>query len=607
MSTALILLDETDLTALAWAARIASRLGGPLVIIHPSEQGAYRSRSVSGPGEDVPDLAVRAIAMLPDAGAGDGRVYVCRGPDPRRTVLHAMHDLGVKRLVVRTNIGDRGETAVARSIVRAAPVDVIMVDPGAMGDRLPERVLVPQTDGGATFALRLAVRVLGDAACPVVAIPDPQRLGRSRRVVSRVQASMPAGLRDALQQGTESTSLEEGIASSVSPGDLVLFDAEHSRRVSKLLGGVKQLRKERADVPFTVALTRSADGAGPGRLQRAMERTRLYAPQLSREERKDLYTRLEAGGRVSTDFVMMLMLSAAIASLGLIQSSAAVVIGAMLVAPLMTPLVAMGMAIVQGNMAMFRESRRAMLIGTVGALAVSAAVGALSPWSELSAEVVARGTPNPFDLGIAFFSGIAAAYAMARPGLAGTLVGVAIAVALVPPLAAVGIALAKWNLEVVYGASVLFITNLLAITIGAALVFRFFGVRVLGGEATMPRWARIAIALIMVGVALTLAPLTMNLGSQTHQDADRDYSRPLNSDLREAIRSRVAEETGVEIVFMAHSEIEEGFDILVALLCEDDVTSDLREDILAMIREDAGEDVATRVLLMQAGGVTERE
>ncbi|MEO1128174.1 MAG: DUF389 domain-containing protein [Planctomycetota bacterium] len=605
MSTALVLLDEPDLSALAWAARIASRLGGPLVVIHPSEQGSYRFRAVSGSGDDVPDLAIRATELLPDAGAGDGRVYVCRGPDTRRTVLHAMHDLEVKRLVVRTSIGDRGENALVRSIVRAAPADVIMIDPGEMGDRLPERVIVPQTDGGAAFALRLAVRVLGDASCPVVAVPDPDRLGRSRRVVSRVQASMPAGLRDALEEGPEATSLEEGIASSVAPGDLVLFDAEHSRRVSKLLGGIKQLRKEKADVPFTVALTRSADAAGPGRLERAMERTRLYAPQLSREERKELYTRLEAGGRVSTDFVMMLMLSAAIASLGLIQSSAAVVIGAMLVAPLMTPLVAMGMAIVQGNMAMFRESRRAMLIGTVGALAVSVAIGLLSPWSELSAEVSARGTPNPFDLAIAFFSGIAAAYAMARPGLAGTLVGVAIAVALVPPLAGVGIALSKWNLEVVYGASVLFITNLLAITIGAALVFRFFGVRVLGGEATMPRWARITIALIMAGVALTLAPLTMNLGSQTQMGVDREYSRPLNVDLRDAIRARVAEEAGVDIVFMAHSEIEGGFGVVVALLCERGVTSNLRDDIREMVRQDVGDEMEIRVLLMQAGAVTE--
>ena len=118
----------------------------------------------------------------------------------------------------------------------------------------------------------------------------------------------------------------------------------------------------------------------------------------------------------------------------MIQDSAAVVIGAMLVAPLMSPLLGCGMAIVQGNLPLFRNSLKAVLFGFLVALAIGVVLGFISPMGELTDELRARGGPTVLDMLVALLSGIAAAYCNGRPNLSAALPGVAIAAALVPPL-----------------------------------------------------------------------------------------------------------------------------------------------------------------------------
>ena len=603
MSTAFVILDETGLAALPWAAHVASAFGGPLLVLHPPGSGAYRVTQVTPGSEAPPPLLARTLEAAPGAGAGDAQVYACGGARIRRAILDAALDLGVRRLVLHAALRE-GRDQIdprLRQIARAAPYDIMVVDVGRVTDRLPRRVIVPQFDGGGEFAARAAVRVCAEKGIPIVLVADPAARRRSQKVLERVRDALPSQRRELLVQRHADEPPDVAIGEALSPDDLVLYDAEDGKRVVRLLSALRELRRERPGVPFAVGLTRGAHAAGPGHLERAVERWRLTAPRLSREERKDLYARLDAGGRVSTDFVVMLTLSAAIASLGLIQSSAAVVIGAMLVAPLMTPLVAIGMALAQGNAVMFREARRAMAIGISGALIVSVLIGLLVPWGDLSGEVAARGAPNVFDLGIALLSGVAAAYALARPGLAGTLVGVAIAVALVPPLASIGIALAQGEFAVMTGAAVLFATNLFAITLGAAAVFRLFGVRAVRGDGAIPRWVLVVSGALMVGAIVTLIPLTQNLQAQAQRGVDRPYSRPLPAALRNEIEARVAEEGDVEIVFMAHSNIEDGFGVEVALLCTRAVDPALREDILALIRAEMGDDLRARVLLLSGG------
>ena len=137
-------------------------------------------------------------------------------------------------------------------------------------------------------------------------------------------------------------------------------------------------------------------------------RMRAIIPSLDRDGRKELVDRIQLGAEGGTDFIVMMVLSATLATLGLLQGSGAVVIGAMLVAPLVGPLVGAGMALVQANPHLFRSSLWVTTIGLVLGLGVSMAITAVSPGFEPSLEIHARGTPDLLDLGIAFASGIVA-------------------------------------------------------------------------------------------------------------------------------------------------------------------------------------------------------
>ena len=173
----------------------------------------------------------------------------------------------------------------------------------------------------------------------------------------------------------------------------------------------------------------------------------------------------------------LISLSTAIATLGLIQNSTAVVIGAMLVAPLMTPLLGAGLALVQANLPLLREASKAISLGFLSALTIGFVLGYGVPDVQLTAELQARGGPNLLDLGIAFLSGIAAAHCVARPNLSAALPGVAIAAALVPPVATTGVSVAIGEYANARGAALLFATNVVAIILGASFCMYAGGVR----------------------------------------------------------------------------------------------------------------------------------
>lgn len=176
----------------------------------------------------------------------------------------------------------------------------------------------------------------------------------------------------------------------------------------------------------------------------------------------------------SARYIFLCLMSAGIAVLGLLQSSPAVVIGAMLLSPLMSPIVGAGLALAVGDIAWLRQCGRTLLMGMLVAVFFSALIVALSPIQTVTEEIAARTRPNLFDLLVALFSGLAGAYATIR-GREGTIVGVAIATALMPPLAVVGFGVATLNGTVAGGALLLLITNLMTIALSAAVMARFYG------------------------------------------------------------------------------------------------------------------------------------
>ena len=205
---------------------------------------------------------------------------------------------------------------------------------------------------------------------------------------------------------------------------------------------------------------------------------------------------------------MLTALSTAIASLGLIANSAAVVIGAMLVAPLMQPIVALAAGLVLARPRAEAMSLGLIVLASAEAFGVAALVGWLVPSFRiitLTPEILARTAPALLDLLIAVAAGAAGAYLTVRPRAGGALAGVAIAVALVPPLGACGVLVAHGNDRLAGGAFFLFLTNLVGIVLAAVVVFLATGFFEPGPLSFGRRVAVVIPVLVVAGVAYPLA------------------------------------------------------------------------------------------------------
>lgn len=213
-------------------------------------------------------------------------------------------------------------------------------------------------------------------------------------------------------------------------------------------------------------------------------------------------------GALSGRYMVMTIISAGIAVLGLMLSSPAVVIGAMLVSPLMGPIIALGFSLALLDWEEMKRAIKALAIGLGAALLVAFVLTLLSPLKEPTSEILARTRPNFFDLLVAVFSGVAGGYAVIR-ARGETIIGVAIATALMPPIATVGFGLATGSLAIAGGAFFLFMTNLLAIAFAATLTASFYGFRPNYRERPRP-WR--ALGVISVFLVLSV-PLIFSLAS----------------------------------------------------------------------------------------------
>lgn len=212
------------------------------------------------------------------------------------------------------------------------------------------------------------------------------------------------------------------------------------------------------------------------------------------------------GAELRPRYAFMIVMSCGIAILGLLQNSAAVIIGAMLISPLMAPIVALGFSLCLLDFQRMRRSLVTLAAGVALALAIAIIVVLISPLRDPTPEILARTQPNLFDLLIAVFSGLAGGYAVIQ-GRGETIVGVAIATALMPPLAVTGYGLATGQASIAEGAGFLFMTNLLAIALSVSLVARWYG---FAPSAASRRDAWQAALIVATFVALSV-PLGISL------------------------------------------------------------------------------------------------
>jgi uncharacterized hydrophobic protein (TIGR00271 family) len=178
--------------------------------------------------------------------------------------------------------------------------------------------------------------------------------------------------------------------------------------------------------------------------------------------------------RFTARYLFMTTMSAGIAVLGLLLSSPSVVIGAMLISPLMGPILGVGFGLALFEFDEVRRALTAFLLGSLAAVLFTALIVLASPLQATTAEILARTRPSLFDLLVALFAALAGTFAIIR-GRGEAIVGVAIATALMPPLAVVGYGLATWNLPVLTGSLALFGTNFFTIALASTVLARFYG------------------------------------------------------------------------------------------------------------------------------------
>lgn len=404
-------------------------------------------------------------------------------PSPASGILETVREEGVDLLL----LGWRGDSPaddldldpILDPIISTAPCDVAI-----LRGRVPEtikRIVVPTAGGPhAPVALLLGhdLAVPNDGQIAVVNFVSEYL---SPELTAEAKAHLEATL---ILVNNNSTierrvaeidnTVKEGILAEAETCDLLIMGVSKEGFMEK--STLNGLPTEVASAsPKPVLLVKHYEGARYFWIQRLWEILTGPLPALTSTRRDEVLLQMRQAAQPTVDFFVLIILSAAIATVGLLQSSGAVIIGAMLVAPLMSPILAMGISIVHGNLSLLRVAAEATMKGIFLAIFVGVVVTLISPIIEPTVEITNRISPNILDLMIAIASGAAAAYAVSRKEVAAALPGVAIAVSLVPPLGVVGYGLGTSQLNIAAGALVLFLTNLTAIIFASVLTFLALG------------------------------------------------------------------------------------------------------------------------------------
>lgn len=339
---------------------------------------------------------------------------------------------------------------------------------------------------------------------------------------------------------------------------------------------------------------------GERKSKRWFERLSYRIPELGRNDRKALVEQVESGAHGGVDFLVMMMLSSGLASLGLLEDSTAVVIGAMLVAPLMGPLIGAGLALAHGNLILYRNSIGVALLGLVVGFAVSVVIGFLNPGFEPSLEIEARGNPDILDLGVAVLSGFVAAYALGRPGLANTLAGVAIAAALVPPLCVVGIGLTNDQPFVAMNSAILLLTNLVAIILSAAGAFSLLGIhgadKAKGGAG---RWKKSAFLILIMLAVVLLLPLLSNVAEKKRRGQNKPLTYPVAVHVQRAVENYLDSLPDVTLITIARVSVEPTSAVNILLATPGVFTAEMKAELSRLVQETRGGDPTVRVIALR--------
>ncbi len=246
--------------------------------------------------------------------------------------------------------------------------------------------------------------------------------------------------------------------------------------------------------------------------------------QISLPQLEEIRNGLLEESTINTIYSVLIFGSCIIATLGLLSNSAAVIIGAMIIAPLMLPIRGLAFGALEGNVVLFRKALTAIIFGTILAVALAWFIGYLVGFPEFGSEIISRSRPNLLDLGIAVAAGGISGFAKVEPKISESLAGTAIAVALMPPVCVIGLGLSQVNWSLSSGATLLYLTNLLGITLSCMLTFLLTG-------CTSFQRAKKALGWTLAFTAILFIPLSVSFFELIRQAR-------LEASLRQALLNR---------------------------------------------------------------------
>ena len=615
--TTLVLVTSSDSAkpVIRWAARYAeSHADTLLVLCCRFGEAARPAGAVSAERLASGDaLLTAASEALTELDMGSAGLLELRHPKPARSVINLLNDRGISRLVVGMTVSaepSAREWVLGQRLLRFAACDTLLLDPGETDGSKCERVLVPMEGPLAPDALREAVQFTQGTGGGVQALLiDVQRTEQTREMTQRELRAIVQDAHVPAKAVKPVVSASERPLTAIvrrSRGcDLVLVGANTSETLRKLRGADASTKTPGIGSPVAVGVFNPARPWSIGFWRRFADRGFAWIPTLKPGERLDVFDRLQVGARWNADFSILIGLSTALAAFGLFQNSAAVIIGAMLIAPLMTPLIAAGFAVVQGNIRLFRRTLQTMLLGVLTGLLLPIPIGLLMPADEPTIELMARTAPTILDFFVALVSGIAAAYAFGRPSVVGTLAGVAIAAALVPPLATVSLMLAQGQLVLALGAAILFVTNLVAIILGAAISFRALGIRGTRPGIGLPLWSRRAILGMSLAAVLLSLPLGYQMAVTLAEGQTRPMAYPLSPKLDRALLAQVKKRPGTRLILAGRpgtTLIDDPVDVGILLSSARPVPRAFRAGLIQTVREFRGDKAVVAVWILQEAG-----
>lgn len=523
------------------AGRLAGARGGDVlalqvtVVPEPVPLDAGRGRAETGRKTLERALAVANAENLP----------VQTMTRVARSVAQGILDTAAEEetaLIVLGWAGPTGSRApslgrIADAVLRDAPCDVLVVR-GEDSAGL-QRILVPTAGGPhALAAARLAATLAQgyDASvtflCVQVGPASPRQMKECEDRITDTLKGLDLEPSTALK-AIQASSVVEGIVQEALHHDVVLLGVSEESLLDRIIFGSIPLQVA-TRVPNT-ALVQGYRGLTGLWTRRALRAIRNALPFLGEEEQLELHRELARGAQPGIDFFVFIVLSCIIAAVGLLLDSPAVVIGAMLVGPLMSPVLAFSLGLVMGDLRLIRFATEAVFKGVALVFIMSAFIGLLSPLKSVTGQLLAQSRPTLLDMIVALAAGTAGAYALARRDVSAALPGVAVAATLMPALATVGLGLALRDARVAGGAFLLFLTNIAAISLAGGIVFLLLGVR----PQSLHRESRRRLGRRLAGSLLLLLVIAVPLGI-TMANTARDTARARM--IRQVLEQRMTNE-----------------------------------------------------------------